>query len=162
LLEVQPGVYDVIGLGLTIRVIVVHELPKEEHNAMLHLFSAREELMRYGQEHYHPYTTGTSTLLLQLLRAYSEDQTMSEKMKDFVRQSVDELLKSLPPEELRNALPIEERLKGLPAEELRNALPIEERFKGISADEMIQALSPEMLEALTRRLKVNGSSSKHE
>jgi hypothetical protein len=50
-------------------------------------------------------------------------------------------------------LPVEERLKGLPAEE---------RFKGLSADEMIQALPPEMLEALTRRLKVNGSSPKPE
>jgi hypothetical protein len=61
---VKSGVYDVVGFGLTIRVIIVHELPKEEHNAMLHLFSAREELIRYGQEHYRPYATGTSTLLI--------------------------------------------------------------------------------------------------
>jgi hypothetical protein len=78
---------------------------------------------------------------------------MSDKLKEFVRQSIDELLSSLPPEELRKALPVEERLKGLPAEE---------RLKGLSADEMIQALPPEMLEALTRRLKVNGSSPKPE
>ena len=122
--------------------IVVNELPQENQNAMLHLFSAREELIRYGQEHYHPYSSGTSTLLLQLLNAYSEDQNMHPKLEEFERQSLDEILKKLP---------AEERLKGLPAEE---------RLKGLSADEMIQALSPEMLEALTRRLKSNGSSPK--
>lgn len=153
LVPVLSGVYDVVGFGLTIRIIVVNELAKEAHNAMLHLFSAREELIRYGQEHYQPHGLGTSTLLYQLLRAYSEDQNMSEKLKEFVRQSIDELLSSLP---------AEERLKGLPAEELRKALPIEERLKGLSEEEMIRALSPEMLEALARRLKSNGSPPKPE
>jgi len=141
---VKPGVYDVIGFGLTIRLIVVHELPQEEHNAMLHLFSAREELLRYGQEHYHPYAAGTSTLLYQLLKAYSEDKTMSEKLKEFVRQSIDELLSSLS---------AEERLKGLPAEE---------RLKGLSADDMLRSLSPEVREALARHFKSNGSAPKQE
>jgi hypothetical protein len=143
-------------------VMVVRELPKEEHNAMLHLFSAREELIQYGQEHYRPHAKGTSTLIYQLLRAYSEDETMSEKLKEFVRQSIDELLKNLPPEERLKGLPAEERLKGLPAEELRKALPIEERLKGLSEEEMIRALSPEMLEALARYFKRNGSPPKSE
>jgi hypothetical protein len=73
--------------------------------------------------------------LYQLLKAYSEDQTMSEKMKEFVRQGIDEFL------------------RGLPAEE---------RLKGLSADEMIRAMPPEVLEAILRRLKENGSSPKHE
>ncbi len=153
LLSVKPGVYDVSGFGITIRVIVVNELLKEDHNAMLHLFSAREELIRYGQEHYHPHSPGTSTLLLQLLNAYSEDQTMHAKLEEFVRQSLDDILKKLPPEELRKFLPIEERLKGLPAED---------RLKGLSVEETIQALSPEVIEALTRRLKSNGSVPKPE
>jgi hypothetical protein len=67
---------------------------------------------------------------------------MSEKLKEFVQHSIDELLKSLPPEELRKRLSPEERLKGL------------------SADEVVKALPPEILEALTRRLKANGSDSK--
>ncbi|HEV3436653.1 MAG TPA: hypothetical protein VG122_04800 [Gemmata sp.] len=120
---------------------------------MLHLFSAREELLRYGQEHYRPHSQESSTLLYQLLRVYCEDNTMSEKLKEFVRQSIDELLRSLPPEE---------RLKGLPAEELRTALPVEERLKGLSVEEMIRAIPPGTLEALTRQLKGNDSSPKPE
>jgi hypothetical protein len=157
LAPVQPGVYDVEGFGTTIRVIVVNELPQEDQNAMLHLFSAQEKLIRYGQEHYHPHSSGTGTLLLQLLHAYSEDQTMHPKLEEFERQSLDEILKKLP---------LEERLKGLPVEELRKALPIEERLKGLTADEMIRALipalTPEMREALARHFKGNGSSPKPE
>ena len=76
---------------------------------------------------------------------------MSDKLKEFVRQTIDELLQSLP---------AEERLKGLPAEELRKHLPVEERLKGLSAEEMIRALPSETLEALARQLKANGPSSK--
>jgi hypothetical protein len=141
------------GFGTTIRVIVVNELLQEDQNAMLHLFSAQEKLIRYGQEHYHPHSSGTSTLLLQLLHAYREDQTMHPKLEEFERQSLDEILKKLP---------FEERLKGLPADELRKALPVEERLKGLSADEVILALTPEMREALARHFKGNGSSPKPE
>jgi hypothetical protein len=76
---------------------------------------------------------------------------MPEKLKEFVRQSIDELLKGLP---------AEERLKGLPAEELRKRLSPEERLKGLSAEEVARALPPETLDALTRRLRANGSSPK--
>jgi hypothetical protein len=155
---VKPGVYDVVGFGLTIRVIVVAELPEANNNAMLHLFSASEELIRYGQEHYRPHSTGTSTLLYQLLRAYSEDQSMSEKMKEFVRQSIDEFLKSLTPEERLKGLPAEELRRALPVEERLKGLPAEDRLKGLSTDEMVRAIPPEVLEALMRRLKENESS----
>jgi hypothetical protein len=168
LIPVKPGVYDVEGFGLRIRIIVVHELPQEEHNAMLHLFSAREELIHYGQEHFRPQSTETSTLLYQLLRAYSEDETMSNKLKDYVRQSIDELLRELPAEERLKGLPAEERLKGLPAEErlkglpaedLRRALPAEERLKGLSPEEVIRILTPEVLEVLNRQLKSQAQPS---
>ncbi len=76
---------------------------------------------------------------------------MSEKLKEFVRQSIDELLQELP---------AEERLKGLPAEELRKRLSTEERLKGLSAEEVAEALPPEVLAALARKLQANGSSSK--
>lgn len=64
---------------------------------------------------------------------------MSEKMKELVRQTIEEIL---------NKLPAEERLKGLPAEE---------RLKGLSTDEVMKALPPEVLEALTRQIKGNGT-----
>ncbi|MGH7169840.1 MAG: hypothetical protein ACRELG_06135 [Gemmataceae bacterium] len=67
---------------------------------------------------------------------------MSDKLKEYVRQSLDKLLASLP------------------AEELRKRLPIEERLKGLSAEEVVRGLAPETLEALARHFKENGSSSK--
>jgi hypothetical protein len=126
------GVYEVQGLALRIRVIVVHQLPLQEHNAMLHLFSAREELLRYGRDHYRPHSKETSTLLYELFKAYSKESDMPDKLKDFVRESVTELLKTL---------------------------PAEERLKGLSAEEVARALPPETLQALARLLRPNGHSA---
>ncbi len=162
LTPLRPGVYEVMVLTLRIRIIVVNQLPQEEHNAMLHLFSAREELLRYGQEHYRPHSQETSSLLYQLFKAYSEEPDMPDKLKEFVRQTIDELLESLPKEELRKRLSPEERLEGLPAEELRKRLSPGERLAGMSADEVLRSLSPEALESLTRQLKANGSSKQPE
>ena len=128
LAPVRPGVYQVQGLGLSIRVIVVHQLPQQAQNAMLLLFSARDESLRYGREHYRPRSPHTSTLLFRLLQAYQEDPEMANaKLQEFVRQTLDEMLQALTPEERMKGLPAEERLKGLPAEEILEALPPEMR-----------------------------------
>jgi hypothetical protein len=132
LAPLRAGVYEMNGLGLRVRLIVVGQLPLQEHNAMLHLFSAREELLRYGREHYRPHSTETSTLLYELFKEYSEESDMPDKLKEYVRESLDKLLASLPPEE---------------------------RLKGLSAEELARALPPEMRQALARLLKANGHSS---
>jgi len=162
LAQLSEGVYEVRALTLSIRIIVVSQLPQAEHNAMLHLFSASEELLQYGQAHYHPYSADTSTLLYQLLREYSEGSDMTDKLKEFVRRSIDELLESLPAEKLRERLSNEERLKGMPAEERLKGMPAEERLKGLSTAEQIRALSPEAREALARQLKNDGNGSNGE
>jgi hypothetical protein len=151
LTAVTEGVYNIEELGLRIRVIVLSQLPLQDHNAMLHLFSAREELLRYGREHYPPHSPESSTLLHDLIMAYSEDPDMSDKLKEYVRESIDKLLASLP---------TEERLKGLPPEERLKGLPPQERLKGLSAEDVIRGLPAETLEALARHLKANGHSSK--
>ena len=155
-----PGLYEVRVLALCVRVIVVKELPRAEHNAMLLLFSAREELLQYARAHYRPHSAETSTLLYELFKAYSEDRTMPDTLKEFVRQSIDELLTSLPPQELRKRLSPDERLEGLSADERLEGLSADERLKGLSADEVARALPPETLEELARRFKANGSSPK--
>jgi hypothetical protein len=76
---------------------------------------------------------------------------MSDKLKEFVRQTIDEMLESLPPEKRLEGLSPEERLKGMPAEE---------RLKGMSAEEVVRALPPETLRELAQQLKTNGSPSK--
>ena len=99
--------------------------------------------MRYGKEHYRPRSQDTSTLLHQLFLAYQEDPEMSAKLEEFVRQSIDEMLKKLPPEK---------RLEGLSPDE---------RLEGLSPDQRLEGLSPEelqaVLEAAQRRLRANGS-----
>src|SRR5262249_7239524 len=132
LAPLRAGVYEVNGLGLRVRLIVVAQLPLQEHNAMLHLFSAREELLRYGRDHYRPHSKETSTLLYELFKEYSEEPDMPDKLKEYVRESLDKLLASL---------------------------PAEERVKGLTAEELARALPPETLRALARLLKANGHSS---
>lgn len=139
---VKEGVYEWQLAAVTVRIIVLNQLPCEEHNAMLLLFSAREDLLRYAKEHYQPHSQETSTLLYELFKTYSEDPTMSDKLQEFVRESIDQLLKTLPPEELRKRLSPEERLKGL------------------SADDVVKALPPEVREELVRQLKANGPAPK--
>jgi hypothetical protein len=130
LTPIREGVYEVRLLGLTIRIIVVHQLPQHEQNAMLHLFSAREELLRYAKDHYRPRSSETSTLLYELFLTYQEDPEMASKLDEFVRQSIDELLKKLPPEKRMEGLSAKERLKGLSPEELREALEEAQRQLG--------------------------------
>lgn len=151
LTPLREGVYEVWALTLPIRVIVVRQLPQVEHNALLHLFSAREELLRYGREHYRPRSRETSTLLYKLFQAYSEDPDMPDKLKEFVRQTIEEMV---------NSMPKEERLKGLSPEQRLEGLPAEERLKGLTAEEVVRALPRETLEALARQLKANDPSSK--
>lgn len=118
LTAVRPGVYNVVVLHRTIRVIVIHQLPAQEQNAMLLLFSAKEDLVRYAASIYRPHSCQTSSLLFQLLRIYCEDPDMSSKLDEFVRQTIDEMLKELPPEKLLERLTPEERVKGLTPEGL--------------------------------------------
>src|SRR5262245_42608079 len=153
LAPLRQGVYDVPVVTQRVRLVVVNQLPQAEHNAMLHLFSARQELLRYGQEHYRPRSKETSTLLYELFKEYSEDPDMSEKLKEFVRESLDKLFANMPPQE---------RLKGLSPEERLEGLSVEERLKGLSAEEVLRALPPETLEALARQLRANGSDPKSE
>jgi hypothetical protein len=161
LMPVRPGVYEVRHFTGVIRVVVVHELPQEEHNAILHLFSAQENLVRYGAQHYRLWSEDTSTLLLQLFERYrSEEVIMSgiEMLKQLHRETIDKLLKEMPIEERLKGVPAEERLKGVPAEERLKGLPAEERLKGLSPDELLAAMSPETRAALAKRLKDAGSA----
>jgi hypothetical protein len=154
--EVRAGVYDLEGFGLRVRLIVLNQLPPAEQNAMLMLFSNRLESVRYGRDHYRSHSPDTSTLLLKLFNLYEEDPEMVDKLKEFVRQTREELFQNMTAEERRKvvqSLPADERLKGLPAEE---------RLKGLSAEEVARALPPEVLAALAQQLKANGAPPKPE
>lgn len=66
---------------------------------------------------------------------------MPDKLKEFVRETIDELVRTMPPEELLKKVSAEDRLKGL------------------TAADVAKALSPEMRDALLRQLTANRSES---
>jgi hypothetical protein len=139
--KLQEGIYEArILRSYRIRVIVVAELPLEEHNAMLLLFSAREKPLIYGQQHYRPHSRDLSSVLVRLLQTYSEDPEMSDKLKEFARETIDELLKNMS---------VEQRLKGLTVDEVIAGLS---RMKGVPMDELIAGLPSDTLAAVARRL----------
>jgi hypothetical protein len=142
---VQQGVYQVRHFSGVIRLVVIHQLPRQPHNAVFHLFSANEEQVRYGAENYQPHSPDVSTMLFDLVARYREEGiAMPETLEQYARRRKAELLKQMTPEE---------RLEGIPPEK---------RLEGLSPDELLKALSPETIEALAKRLKERETPQKSE
>jgi hypothetical protein len=140
LVPIHAGVYEVGHFTGRFRLIVVHQLPREEHNAMLHLFSAQEDLVKYGAEHYRQRSDETTTLLRQLYERYrQEGVAMPYTMEDLIRETIDELVQTHPDEILKR-------------------FPVEKRLEGLSIEERLEGIPPEMLEAVLQKLKEGGSS----
>jgi hypothetical protein len=126
--RLQEGVYEVEVLTRRIRIVVANQLPKQEHNALLHVYSARGELLEYGWRHYHIHSSETSTLLYRVFAAYHQESlTMPDLLEEFARQTIEQILKELPAQKRLEGLSAEERLKGLPAEDLLKGLSAEQR-----------------------------------
>jgi hypothetical protein len=114
----RPGVDHCRRGTDTIHVVVVAELPREQRNALLHLFSAAPENVKYGVDHYQVQSTMTSTIVNEMFDEYRiEGLPMPYKMQDFLREVLRKHL---------HELSVEERLAGLPAEELLKRLSPEE------------------------------------
>jgi hypothetical protein len=134
--SIREGVYDAVGFGLSIRVVVPNRLPIAEHNALLHLFSTSAERLVYGGRHYHVHSPETSTLLLRLFRRIRQEiQDMSTPLEEFARETIDMLLKEL---------------------------PVEKRLEGVSVDELLKVLPPSTLQALLEKVKETGAGGKPE
>jgi hypothetical protein len=135
--RVQQGVYDCRWGTDTIRVLVAGELPREPHNAPLHLFSAVPELMQFGQGAYRRRSENTSMLLGQLFDRLRGEVFAMYTMEDFRRDFAKEHFARLTPEEQREAL------QALPPEkqqEVLQALPLERRLAGLSPEQIRQYL----------------------
>jgi hypothetical protein len=122
----QSGVYHCQWGTDAVTVIVAGELPREAHNAPLHLFSASPELVGFGRSAYQRRSETTSQLLGQLFeRLKAEGFAMSYTMEDFKRDYNREQFLKLTPEkqrEILKALPPEIRLADLSAEQIRHYL----------------------------------------
>jgi hypothetical protein len=101
---------------------VVNQLPTADQNAMLHLYSTKEELLSFGAKHYRQRSSETSSILFDLLIKYREEiQAILDALEEFTRQTIDRILSELPPEKLLEKLSLEDRIKGLSQED-RKAL----------------------------------------
>ena len=110
--RVEPGVYDVPWGTDTIRVLVLNEMPIDDHNAFWNLFSADRKRIDYASERYRlRQTSQASSLLESLYENYQEEGVpMPYTMEDFLRDVRKKDLEALTPEE---------RLAGLSNEQLR-------------------------------------------
>jgi hypothetical protein len=136
--ERQEGVYDCQwGLDM-VRVIVAGELPQQEHNAPLHLFSASPELVGFGSSTYRQRSAKSSLLLRQLFeRLEGEGVTMSYTWEDFERDFIKKHFDKLTPQEQREAL---EALSPERRQEFLETLSPAERLVGLSAEQIRQYL----------------------
>jgi hypothetical protein len=137
---VQAGVYECRRGTDVIRIVVAGQVPRKEHNALLHLFSASPTYVDFGASHYEQHSQETSSLLNDLFAGYQrEGIAMSYTLADYRHDRIKVLLRDLTPEERREALqgltPEERReaLQGLTPEELRQAL------EGLSVKERLSA-----------------------
>ena len=161
--ERQTGVYDCQWGTDTVRVVVAGHLPREAHNAPLHLFSTAPELVRFGQDAYRRHSETTSLLLEQLFQGFQrEDVAMSYTMADFKRDYVKKTLPQLTPEEQRDVLAslLPDVLASLPPEmfqalppEVLQALPLEKRLAGLSEDQIRQYLEQRSAASSTKKRK---------
>jgi hypothetical protein len=135
--EVQPGVYDCRWGTDAVRVIVAGELPRESHNAPLHLFSASPELVGFGQGAYRQRSRKTSRLLQQLFDTYQGDNVMAFTWEDFEHWYVKDHFAQLTPEEQREAL---QRLPPERRRQVLQSLSPQERLAGMSAEEIREYL----------------------
>lgn len=146
---VTAGVYASNSFSRELRVVVVHELPHEGHNALLHLFSARAEALAFAREHYRAQSNKPSGLLAQLLGRYLLEGVempldMDKWVKELEERLQQELLAKMTPEqrvEVAKALSPEQRI------EVAKTLSPEERA------EVANTLSAEQLEELLRQKK---------
>ena len=146
----QAGVYD-CGWGTdVVRVVAAGELPREEHNAPLHLFSASPELIGFGGSVYRRRSKETSELLRQLFERFrGEGFAMSFTMEDFRRQVVKDNFAKLTAEEQRELL---ETLSPEQRQAILQSLPPEVRLAGLPPEERLAGLSVKQIRQLLERL----------
>ena len=131
--SVRPGVYDCRWGTDTIRVVVAGELSQEEHNAPLHLFSARPALIEFGGRAYRPHRANASSMLLDLIHGFrAEGLAVPYTMDDYLRDTAErrsreiaETLRVMSPERRERviqSIPLEERLAGVTPEQIQEYL----------------------------------------
>lgn len=133
-----PGIFDLVVIGLHIRVVIPGAVEPDPRNAVWSLFSSRPERLRAGLSQFPARHPGTRALLRQLFHAYRlEVFQMPYTMEQFLRESEEEM-ETLWTEEDRAAF--------------MRLFPLEDRLRGLGADDVLKGLSKEELAKLRDRL----------
>ena len=121
--KAKPGVYDLRVLSMEIRILVLSEMPTEQRNAILSLFSFDADKVKYAVDHYQWQQEDGSTVINQLLDQYAIEgiampYTMEQFRKDYIKAHLGELdlddrLKGVDPKDVLSRFDPETRLKGL-------------------------------------------------
>jgi hypothetical protein len=134
--KAKPGVYDLRVLSREIRILVLSEMPTEQRNAILSLFSFDAEKVKYAVDHYQWQQEDGSTVINQLLDQYAIEgiampYTMEQFRKEYIKAHLGEL-------------DIDDRLKGVDPKDVLS------RF---DPETMLKYLDPEKIEAYLKKLK---------
>ena len=98
--ERGPGIYDVVQMGLTIRVLVLSQIPEATGNALLNLFSGDHARVAFGCEQMRPRLADFTSVLNQLFEKYDQEGLkMPYSLEQFEREVKEEVLRKLTPEE---------------------------------------------------------------
>jgi hypothetical protein len=142
--KIQAGVYDCQWGSLTVRVVVAGELAKEPHNAPLHLFSIKPEVVGFGRRAYRRHSDRTSRLIEQLFERFQgEGLVMPFTMHDFDLQYIRERLPRLKPKELADLL---------------RKLPVEARMADVPPEQRLASLTAEQIQEYLDRLSAGKST----
>jgi hypothetical protein len=107
-----------------VQIVVAGNLPREAHNAPLHLFSASPELLGFGSATYQQRSQSTSLLLRQLFKKMAGGSAMYT-MDDFVRDYFTKTFEKMTPaerEDFLQKLPLKTRMAGASAEQIQEYL----------------------------------------
>lgn len=145
------GFYDCDGLGMPIRVIVAHQLPQAERNALCHLFSASPDQIGYAATHYNQRSPRTSTMLLDLLKHYREEGfVMANIVEEYCREVRQRMLHELTSEERKQVL---REMTSEEREQFFREMMSEERSHGLRPEEILKALPPEEIKRYLRSVE---------
>ena len=91
---IQAGVYEIEGFWVTVRIIVLSQIPPAEHNALWNIFSNVAENIEFGAKHFEQKRRGMSSILDQLFKRYNQEGVhMAYTLEQFHR---DVFLDNLP------------------------------------------------------------------
>jgi hypothetical protein len=156
--KVQEGVYRVRHFSGEARVVVVHQLPLESRNALLHLFSAQAEQVKFAAREYRPRSGDTSSFLYKLYDRYREEgMPMPYTKEEFIRETREKMLRD--PEiieMLRKDPVVVEQVFRDPAvveQVFRDPAVVERVLGSVSVEDLLKGLPPHTREALLQRLR---------